>query len=166
MFGLFTRKPVVAADDAARVVLALHEELSAERAARGYAMQRMAEMKIEHERELADLRRRLSVAQANFEWLSVSHNRIDIERSELFKTRVGMQMAPMQIGLDHRVMLPDLGAGVPREEVRERPYPDNRTPGVGDLAAQGLSFEDVGDQEAVALGIEGGTVYDTPEALL
>lgn len=164
MFGLFAVK--VAGAEVARVVMALREDIAAEQAARAYAMQRMAELKIEHERELADLRRRLSVAQANFEWLSVSHNRIDIERSELFKTRMGMQMAPMEIGLDRRVMLPDLGAGIPREEVRERPYPENRTPGVGDLSAQGLSFDDVGDEEARALGIDGGTTYDTPEALL
>lgn len=162
MIWPFRRRPD---PDIAAVIAVLREDLAAERAARAYVNQRLEELKIEHERETAELRRRLSVAQANFEWLSVSHNRIDAERSELFRSRVGVQMAPMQIGLDQRITLPDLGAGVPREEVIDRPV-NSTIPGVGDLAAQGLSFDDVGDREARALGLDGGKVYDSPDTLI
>lgn len=148
----------------AAVLLRLREDLAAERAARAFAMQRMAEMKLEHARELEDLRRRMAIAQANFEWLSVSHNKIDAERSQLMAVRLGMNAPPMNI--ETRVVAGDYGTGIPREEARERPYADNRVPGVGDLAAQGLSFDDVGDREARAIGLDGGVVYDNPSSLL
>lgn len=149
--------------ETAAALLVLTEALAAERAARGYATQRLHEVKLEHEREVGELRRRLAIAQANFEWLSVSHNKVDAERSELFRTRLGVQVAPMHV--QTRIAVEDYGAGVPREEVRERPYPENRVPDVGDLTAQGLSFDDVGDREASMLGLSAGKVYDDPSTL-
>jgi hypothetical protein len=146
------------------IISKLLEELAAERTARAYVNQRLAELQVEHARHVADLERRLAIAQANFEWLSVSHNKIDAERAALFRDRLHVGIAPMNI--ETRVVTDDYGTGIPREEVRERQYPENKTPGVGDLAAQGLSFDDVGDREARALGLEDGRVYGDPETLL
>lgn len=153
MFGWFRRRP----DDT--VIVSLLQELAAERTARGYAMQRLAEVKLEHERELAEYRRRLSVAQANFEWLSVSYNRSDAERSQLMLGRIGVHSAPM-------VIQTDMGVQVPRastlDELREQRDALARTPpsDIAEAMASGTLFDDVGDAEALRQGLQNGEVYD------
>lgn len=131
-------------------------DLSAERAARAFLAQRLTELKAEHARELADVTRRLAIAQANFEWLTVSHNNLSAERAQLLLARTGISVPAPEI-------LIQASAGQP---IAEQPMRENRLPTVADLAAQGLSFDDIGERQARALGLDDGEVYGGPSILV
>jgi hypothetical protein len=141
------------------LVATLREELAGERAARAFMAQRITEMKLEHLAQLEESRRRLSISQANFEWLTVSHNQISAEVQALRNARSGVSLPPLEV----QFRAPDPGPqGQPtpaaRREVAE-------PTGVADLVDQGLSFDDVGDRAAAAFGLDGRT-YDGSTVLL
>lgn len=132
-------------------------ELAAERAARAFLAQRLAELKLEHEKETAEWRRRLAVQTASFEWLTVSHNTLSAERAQLMLARTGISVPAPEI----QIQASAEGRSVTEQQMRE-----NRLPTVADLAAQGLSFDDVGERQARALGLDDGEVYGGPSILV
>lgn len=138
----------------------LRNELIAERTARAFAMQRMAETKTESDREVAELRRRLAISQANFEWLSLAFNRSEAERSQLLLGRMGIVAPPMTVATG---AMPQVPVATDTREVRGTPLPDEAT--LAEQLASGSLFEDVGNQKARALGLEDGNVYAGIDAL-
>jgi hypothetical protein len=143
----------------------LRSELAAERAARFYATQRLAELKLQHATALEEARRRLAIAQANFEWLSIAFNKAEAERSQLLLGRLGIVAPPMsvQLGSD---LLPQ-GATIEERRRAQELNPDR--PGrdeIDALLASGSLFEDIGERAARSLGLADGETYDPNSALL
>lgn len=137
----------------------LREELAAAQAARAFAMQRMTELKIEHLRELEEVRRRLAISQANFEWLSVSHNQVSAEVQALRNARSGVNLPPMEIAfVDRAVTQPNA-----EPPARAAASADDTT--VADTIDAGISFEDMGDRAAAIQGVT-GRLYDGSDTLL
>jgi len=157
MFWSRRRDPV---DGLFAIIQRQREDLAGERAARAYAMQRMSELKLEHLRETEDLRRRLAISQANFEWLTVSLNQANAERQALFNTRTSTNLPPVQIEFNRPAAEP------PSMPEREIPRDRVDQPDVASLVEQGLSFADVGDRAAAILGLDNGGVYDDVASLL
>jgi hypothetical protein len=133
----------------------LREELAAERTARAFAMQRLAELKLEHLRDTEDLRRRLVVAQTNFEWQAAQMNQIQAERAQLLQARTGVPFAAPEIQVR-------AAADAPPTVDRQ---PAQREPTALDLMASTGAFDDVGDRMASILGIDPGELYAGPSVL-
>lgn len=132
-------------------------ELAAERAARAYLAQRLAELKADHAKDLAELHRRLAIAQANFEWLTVSHNQLSAERSRLMLAKTGIALPSPEV-----VVTTAADAPPSMRPADERPLRSDRLSNPADMLAQGLSFDDMGDRDARAMNLDDGLVYDNP----
>lgn len=150
---------------ALETINALREEVAAERAARAFLAQRMTELKTEHARELEEYRRRLSIAQANFEWLSVSHNKVSAEWQTLFNKRMGVELPPIQVAFDRPPSQPS-EPPAPAAPALERPYREAVERGSSMGETFGVSFDDVGDAEAQRQGLTGGRLYTGEDVLL
>lgn len=147
-------------DALAAVLSTLREDLAAERAARAFAMQRLDEEKRVRAAVVEEYRRRLAIAQANFEWLSVAYNRLEAERSQLLLGRLGIVSPPLTVETQHGVGVP-LGHPTPAAQT----VPDDQT--LTDVIASGSLFEDMGDSAARALGLDhADSVYDTETSLM
>ncbi len=144
----------------------LRAELAAERATRYFESRRLSEVKAQHAKELEEYRRRLAVAQANFEWLSIAFNKAEAERSQLMLGRLGIVAPAMSVQLGS-----DLVPQAETQEARRRAQelaPDRPIPTREELDAMlagGSLFEDAGERAARALGLADGEVYD-PNSML
>jgi len=136
--------------------VSLREELARERTGRYFAQTRMAELKTEQATTLADLKSRLAIAQANFEWLSAMHNQASAERAQLMFERRGLTVPAPTVQVRRDQENAPAGIGVPLEDL-----PSN----VAELASRQDFFEDMGERAAAAEGIKSDT-YDDPSALL
>lgn len=154
------RGVVAALNRALELISQLREELAGQAAARAVIAQRLAEVKIDHARELEEYRRRLSVNQANFEWLSVSHNQLAAEVQAFRNARSGVNLTPLTVDF---IAPPSPGpAGEP--SVRPARVAVDELAGASAIDA-GLSFDDMGDREAAIAGV-GSRVYDGGDTLL
>lgn len=144
----FLRRSLAAAlNRSLEIVAQLREEVAGQAAARAVIAQRLAEIKIEHAREIEEYRRRLSVNQANFEWLTVSHNQLAAEVQSFRNARYGVNLPPLEVGFT----APPLPGrdGEPSPTPARRPIDE---PLIADAADQGISFEDMGDRAASMAG--------------
>jgi hypothetical protein len=142
---------VKAGQTLAASVQTLRDDLAGERAARAFAMQRLTEEQRAHAAVVEEYRRRLAIAQANFEWLSIAYNRIEAERSQLLLGRIGIVSPPITVDTA-------VGQGVPigspvlgPQPQRRRDVPDEQT--IAEMVASGSLFEDAGDPGATVLGL-------------
>jgi seryl-tRNA synthetase len=144
----------------------LQQDLAQERQHRAFLAQRLGELKVEHAKEIEEYRRRLSISQANFEWLSVSFNKSEAERSQLMLGRLGIVAPAMvvQTGVDQVV------AQSIEERRRERDLqPDRPTLSDEEIArafSDGSLFEDVGGRRAAVEALDQGEVYDGSNPLV
>lgn len=139
--------------------VALREDVARERTARYYAQVRMAELKTEHATTIADLKSRLTVAQANFEWLSAMHNQAAAERSELMRQKVGVAVPALSVQV--RRDMEQVGSG--------QPFTDEMPSELSEIAASVAEndlFNDMGDKAASVMGVDKPRTYDSAASLL
>jgi hypothetical protein len=158
MFGYFKAvrdmSSLVTAIQAENVQLL--EEIARERTARYYMQTRMAELKTEQAGVVADLKSRLAIAQANFEWLSAMHNVAAAERSQLMLQRVGVQVPAPTVAMRRDAENAPAGQG--------QPLADD-PPNLAELSVRDDLFEDMGNLRAGMEGVK-SQVYDDPSFLL
>ena len=156
-----SRGALKAISDLGDIVASLRDELSAERSMRIALATRLSELKIEHLRDVEEFRRRLAVAQANFEWLSVSHNKVSAEWQKLFNQRTQIDLPPLRVEFDRA---PTQAEPEVLREAAERPLPRPDAPNSEELFS-GVSFEDMGEEQARKQGVAGRT-YDDVSSLM